>query len=80
VWETTIRNNKGAAIDIEVLDQIPLSRRDEIKVELLDYQGAEYTKEFGKLFWNYTIKPNDSKKIRYSYSVEYPKGKTVSEQ
>jgi uncharacterized protein (TIGR02231 family) len=80
VWETTIRNNKGAAIDIEVLDQIPLSRRDEIKVELLDSQGAEYTKEFGKLFWNYTIKPNDSKKIRYSYSVEYPKGKTVSEQ
>ncbi len=80
VWETTIRNNKGAAIDIEVLDQIPLSRRNEIKVELLDKQGAEYTEEYGKLFWNYSIKPNESKKIRFSYTVEYPKGKTVSEQ
>ncbi len=80
VWETTIRNNKGAAIDIEILDQIPLSRRNEIKVELLDKQGAEYTEEYGKLFWNYTIKPNDSKKIRFSYTVEYPKGKTVQEQ
>ena len=80
VWETTIRNNKGAAIDIEVLDQIPLSRRNEIKVELLDKQGAEYTEEYGKLFWNYSIKPNESKKVRFSYTVEYPKGKTVSEQ
>ncbi|HOY48302.1 MAG TPA: DUF4139 domain-containing protein, partial [Flavobacteriales bacterium] len=79
-WETIIRNNKGTPIDIEVLDQVPLSRRDEIKVELNDKQGAEYTEEFGKLFWNYTVKPNDSKKIRFSYTVEYPKGKTVQEQ
>ena len=79
-WETIIRNNKGTPIDIEVLDQVPLSRRDEIKVELTDKQGAEYTEEFGKLFWNYTVKPNDSKKIRFSYTVEYPKGKTVQEQ
>ncbi len=79
-WETIIRNNKGTQIDIEVLDQVPLSRRDEIKVELTDKQGAEYTEEFGKLFWNYTVKPNDSKKIRFSYTVEYPKGKTVQEQ
>jgi uncharacterized protein (TIGR02231 family) len=79
-WETIIRNNKGTPIDIEVLDQVPLTRRDEIKVELTDKQGAEYTEEFGKLFWNYTVKPNDSKKIRFSYTVEYPKGKTVQEQ
>lgn len=79
-WETIIRNNKGTPIDIEVLDQVPLSRRDEIKVELTDKQGAEYTEEFGKLFWNYTVKPNDSKKIRFSYTVEYPKGKTLQEQ
>lgn len=79
-WETIIRNNKGTPIDIEILDQVPLSRRDEIKVELTEKQGAEYNEEIGKLFWNYTVKPSDSKKIRFSYTVEYPKGKTVQEQ
>jgi len=79
-WETVIRNNKGIPIDIEILDQVPLTRRQEIVVELLESSSAEYTKEYGKLLWNFTIKPNDSKKIRLSYSVKYPNGKQVSEQ
>jgi uncharacterized protein (TIGR02231 family) len=80
VYEIIIRNNKSAAIDIEVLDQIPISKRTEIEVELLDKQGAEYSEEYGKLLWNFKIKPNESQKIKLSYSVKYPKGKVVQEQ
>jgi uncharacterized protein (TIGR02231 family) len=79
-YEIIIRNNKSSAIEIEVLDQIPISKRTEIEVELLNQDGAEYTKEYGKLLWNLKIKPNDSKKIKLSYSVKYPKGKVVQEQ
>jgi hypothetical protein len=80
VYEIIIRNNKTTAIDIEILDQVPISKRTEIEVELIDKQGAEYTEEYGKLMWNYSIKPNESQKIRLSYSVKYPKGKVVQEQ
>ncbi|MFM9986207.1 MAG: DUF4139 domain-containing protein [Flavobacteriales bacterium] len=78
-YQTTIRNNKNVPIEIEVLDQIPLSRRKEIKVELEDKCGAEYNEAFGKLLWRFTVKPNDSQKINLEYSVEYPEGKSVEE-
>jgi uncharacterized protein (TIGR02231 family) len=80
VYEIIIRNNKSTAIDIEVLDQIPISKRTEIEVELLEKQNAEYSEEYGKLLWNFKIKPNESQKIKLSYSVKYPKGKVVQEQ
>jgi uncharacterized protein (TIGR02231 family) len=79
-YETVIRNNKGFPIEIEVLDQIPLTRRKEIEVELLDKDGACYNETYGKLLWNFTVKPNESKKVKLSYSVKYPEGKQVSEQ
>jgi len=79
-YETVIRNNKGFPIEIEILDQIPLTRRKEIEVELLEKDGASYNETYGKLIWNFTIKPNESRKLKLSYSVKYPEGKKVSEQ
>ncbi len=79
-YETTIRNNKGVPIEIEILDQIPLTRRKEIVVKMLDKSGADYDEVYGKLLWNIKVKPNESKKISLSYSVEYPEGTEVSEQ
>jgi uncharacterized protein (TIGR02231 family) len=79
-YELIIRNNKNAAIDIEILDQIPLSQRKEIEVELVDKSGAEYLPEFGKLLWNLTVKPNETKKVRLAYSIKYPEGKNVCER
>lgn len=78
-YQTTIRNNKNVPIEIEVLDQVPLSRRKEIKVELEDKCGADYNEAFGKLMWRFTVKPNDSQKLNLVYSVEYPEGQNVEE-
>ena len=78
-WETMIRNNKGTAIDIEILDQVPISKNKEIEVELLEYDGAQYTEEYGKLLWNITIKPNETKKVKLVYSIKYPQDKTIQE-
>lgn len=78
-WETMIRNNKGTAIDIEILDQVPISKNKEIEVELQEYDGAQYTEEYGKLLWNVTIKPNETKKIKLVYAIKYPQDKTIQE-
>jgi uncharacterized protein (TIGR02231 family) len=80
VYETIIRNNKTTAIEIEILDQVPISKQKTIEVEIEEKGNAEYNEEYGKLLWNLKIKPNETAKIKLGYSVEYPKGKQVTEQ
>jgi len=79
-YEITIRNNKSVPIEIEILDQVPLSRKKEIEVKLIDKSGAEYEEVYGRLLWNLKLEPGKSKTVDIEYSIEYPEGKTVSEQ
>lgn len=72
-FEISIRNTKSLAIEIEIEDQIPLSSQKEISVELLENSNAEYNKESGKLKWKIKLEPGESKSLRFSYLVKYPK-------
>lgn len=77
LFEISIKNNKPKAVTIELLDQYPISRQKDIVVELEDKGGARVTPEFGKLEWSVEVPAGQTKKIRFSYSVEYPKGQGV---
>ncbi|MFT4968525.1 MAG: hypothetical protein ACI9O4_000254 [Chitinophagales bacterium] len=79
-YEIEIRNNKSTAVEIEILDQVPVSQQKEIEVELEDGGGAQYNEELGKLEWNISLAPNQSKKLKFVYSVKYPKDKQVNGQ
>ena len=72
-YDLVIRNNKKESINIEIKDGIPLSNNDAIKVELLESAGAKKTDETGILIWNLKIGPSETKKLRVSYKVRYPK-------
>jgi uncharacterized protein (TIGR02231 family) len=76
-YEINIRNTKSTPISIDVLDQIPLTTTTEIEVELLESAGASYLKELGKLNWKVELKPNETRKIKFVYSVKYPKDKVI---
>jgi hypothetical protein len=65
-------------VHIEVLDQVPVSKQKEIEIELLDKDGATYNTESGKLKWELDLSANQNKRVRFSYSVKYPKEKNVS--
>lgn len=78
--EITIKNNKKSSVDIVINDQIPVSRQKEIEVTLNDSDKANYNPENGKLEWNLTLKPGESKKIRFSYTIKYPLDKNISLQ
>ncbi len=75
--EISIRNNKNEQIDIDVLDQIPVSKNKDILVKLIEEDGAEHTEEYGKLLWRLNLLPNSSKKIRFTYTIKRPKNKSV---
>jgi uncharacterized protein (TIGR02231 family) len=77
-YETIIRNNKTIPVDIEILDQVPISQNKEIVVEIEDISGAKYVADYGKLQWNCSLSPGEIKKIRLIYSVKYPKDKQIN--
>ncbi len=77
-YEIILRNNKKIPVTIEVLDQVPISQNKDIVVEIEEMEGASYTADYGKLLWKIELAPGESKKIRFVYSVKYPKDKQVS--
>ncbi|QEC42699.1 DUF4139 domain-containing protein [Pseudobacter ginsenosidimutans] len=76
-YEITVKNNKKEAIQMQVKDLFPIPTDKEIEVELLEFSGAEVDKEKSFLTWNLDIKPGESRKLRMSYSVKYPKDKLL---
>ena len=79
-YEIEVRNNKAYGITIEILDQVPVSQNKEIQVEVDDLGGATYNAEYGKLEWNIDLSANQSKKLKFVYTVKYPKDKVITGQ
>ncbi len=77
-FEIAIRNTKSESIKIEIQDQIPVSVDEGIKISLVSLQGAIYDKETGFLRWNRIIEAGSTETIRFSYTIEYPKGKKLN--
>ena len=76
-FDITVRNNKKEAAQMLLKDQYPLSTDKEIEVELLESNSAKVNKETGILTWELTLQPNETKKIRISYKIRYPKDKII---
>jgi uncharacterized protein (TIGR02231 family) len=76
-FETTVRNNKKEAIQLTLKDQYPLSTDKEIEIELKQSDNAKVNAETGILTWDLNLKPNETRKIRISYTVKYPKNKII---
>ena len=77
-YDITVKNNKKEEVEITLEDQYPLSTDKEITIELTENGKAKVDQETGKLSWNLKLSPNESKKIRISYKVKYPKDKNIS--
>lgn len=76
-FDITVRNNKKEEVFMLLKDQYPLSTDKEIEIELLDSDNAKVNAETGILTWELTLKPNETKKLRVSYKVKYPKDKVI---
>ena len=76
-YDLTVRNNKKEEIQMLLKDQYPLSTDKEISIELLEDGNAKVNKETGILTRDLKLSPNETKKIRISYKVRYPKDKII---
>jgi hypothetical protein len=77
-YELTVKNNKKDAVKLMLKDQYPLSTTKEIEVELLDDGKASVNSDLGVLTWKLELQPGESRKIRFAYSVKYPKEKILN--
>ncbi|MCL2653600.1 MAG: DUF4139 domain-containing protein [Propionibacteriaceae bacterium] len=76
-WELTARNLKTVPIDVEVLDQVPVSADKQITVDTAEISGAELNKDTGILTWKFTLDPAESRSMAVKYVVTSPKNMTV---
>lgn len=76
-YDLTVRNNKKEEIFMLLKDQYPLSTDKEVTIELLEDGKAKVNTETGILTWELKLAPSETKKIRISYKVKYPKDKVI---
>lgn len=76
-WEITIKNNKNNNVNLVIEDQFPISKTTDIKVEQIEFSGAEINKDNGLLKWNLTLEPKENKTLVIKYSVKYPKNRNL---
>ncbi len=76
-YEMVIKNNRKAPIQIELEDQLPVSQNSEIIVEVKELSKAERNELTGQLKWRFSLAPDESKKITLTYTIKYPKNKSM---
>lgn len=75
--ELIVINNKGKDVDIIIKDQVPVSKTEEILVDVKDISRAKHNKKNGTLTWDYKIKSGAVKKHTIIYEVSKPKDKYI---
>ena len=76
-YEIIVKNNKLTDVNLLLKDQFPLSTIKEVEIKLDEEGGAMVNAETGVLTWKLDLKPGESKKVRFSYTVRYPKDKKI---
>ena len=76
-FKISIRNNKSESINLSLIDQIPVSTRSEIQVDLEESNNAILEKDTGELKWIIELAPKESKELQFQYEVKFPKDERV---
>ena len=78
VYELTVKNGKPDNIELLLKDQIPVSTDNAVEVELISSDHASLNPDNGVLTWRLNLKPGEIRKVKFSYSVKYPKGRIIN--
>lgn len=76
-YEISVKNNRKAAVSIDLEDQIPVSQSSEITIENVELSKGEIDPLTGKVKWKITLEPGELKKINLSFSVKYPRNLNI---
>jgi len=77
-YEITLENLLDTPVTIEVRDQIPYARHEQIKVKLESAFPAAQEQEQGRLRWVIPLAPHKKSSVRFEFSVEHPVSLTIT--
>lgn len=73
-----IKNNKNTAVDVQIVDRIPVSQNKDIKVDDIDSGNSEYDAKKGIMTWKAKINPSTSNMYKFGYKVKYPRYQKIN--
>jgi len=77
-YRITAQNLHKQQVSLTALDQIPVSRHEEIKVQLSRTNlTPEQEGELGLLKWELALSPGEKREIEFEFTVESPREMTV---
>jgi len=72
-YQINLQNNRPQNIQVEVIEQIPLSKQSEIEVLMIKNDKATYDETSGKLTWLLDIPSKGKISKEFAYEIVYPK-------
>lgn len=79
-YKIIAKNNREVPVKLSLYDQIPISQDSDISVQINEISDADYNETTGKLEWLLQLKPGESKAFQISFTLKYPKDKTIRVQ
>ena len=77
-FEIEVRNNTRSTVDLTLEDLIPITGNEDIKIKMVEGNGAYLNDLTGALTWKLNLKAGAKEIIRFKYSIEHEKDKPVS--
>jgi len=77
-YELTIKNYRTKMSAVKIMDRIPHSDSEIIKIEDRKFTPQPTQDELGVLTWEIEVLKEGETKIKYSFQVEYPRGEIIT--
>ncbi|WP_321314747.1 DUF4139 domain-containing protein [Halarcobacter sp.] len=75
IWEYKITNNSSASQKIVLIERVPVSKHEDIIVKLIGKSKETKLEKNGKIYFEFNLEPNKTKKINFGYEIEKPNKK-----
>ena len=72
-YAINVKNNRNKSIKIEIIDQVPVSKSNKIKVNMKLGEGWSVDEETGILKWILEIPSGEKKSTNFEFEIKHPK-------
>ena len=73
-----VKNLKSRIIELVVQDQVPITTNDDITIEKINIGKGKRNERSGRIEWNLTLKPKESKTIDFEFRIKYDKSQRIN--
>ena len=76
-YEINVKNNRNKAIKIQIIDQIPISKSNRIKITSKLGEEWSINEETGMLEWILEVPSGEKKSTTFEFEIKHPKKLSV---